>query len=77
MTKNTIPLKPVTSSQIASIGHCPNTQTLAIQFKSGGHVYEYPGVTAEQHQELVNAKSIGKHFGANIKKLPFKKIEAA
>ncbi len=46
-----INMRPVTSSQIHSIGHCPNTNTLAIRFKAknGGPaaLYHYKNVQAE------------------------------
>ena len=72
-----IPMAPVTSNQVASIGHCPITNTLAVAFTRGnGHIYHYPGVTAESHAKFVGAESIGKHFGQHIKALPFKKFPA-
>jgi hypothetical protein len=73
-----IPLTPVTSSQIHAIGHDPATNTLRIQFKGKegpGSQYDYPGVTAEKHAEMLKAESIGKFFGAHIKgKYEFKKL---
>lgn len=72
-----IELKPVDSSQVAAIGHCPVTNTLAVTFtRGGGAVYHYPDVTAEQHAAFVGAESIGVHFGQHIKALPFKKYRA-
>jgi hypothetical protein len=68
-----ITLNPVKSSQIASVGHDPATNTLAIQFKSktgAGSVYHYPNVSAEQYQAFTKAESLGKHFGAHIKGNP-------
>lgn len=73
MTANTPDVKmiPVTSSQILAVGHNPNMNLLRIQFKgkggTPGSVYEYPNVTSEQHQALITAPSIGKHFGTTIK----------
>ena len=68
-------LKPVTSSQIHAIGYDPVKQQLHIQFfryakgsdPAPGPIYEYDGITPEQHAALVAAESTGKHFGANIK----------
>ena len=60
-------MKPVTSSQIESIGHDPATNTMAIKFKGGG-LYHYANVKPEQHQQLLGAESIGSHFGKNFKK---------
>lgn len=70
-----IPLAPVTSNQVAAIGHDPATNTLAVTFtRTPGHVYHYPGVSAKQHAEFVGAESIGKHFGKHFRALPFKKF---
>lgn len=72
-----IPMAPVTSNQVAAIGHDPATNTLAVTFTRGlGHVYHYPDVSAELHAEFVGAESIGKFFGRHIKPLPFKKFTA-
>ncbi len=72
-----IPMAQVDSSQVSCIGHCPDTNTLAVQFKhGGGHIYHYPNVSAEQHLAFVKAESIGSHFGKHIKPLPFKKFPA-
>ena len=57
---------PVKSSNIASIGHDPETNTLEVEFKGGG-VYQYHGVDADKHAALLGAKSIGGHFHANIR----------
>lgn len=54
---------PVTSSGIKSIGHDPATDTLHVEFASGG-VHEYEGVTSAEHAALMAAKSIGGHFHA-------------
>ncbi len=59
-------LHPVTSSNIAAIGHNPATNELHVQFKTGAtHIYS--GVTAEQHEAMRDAESVGKHFHAHIK----------
>lgn len=59
-------MKPVSSSNIDSIGFDPETNTLRIKFKSGGE-YDYSGVSAEEHEAFISAPSIGKHFFSNIK----------
>jgi hypothetical protein len=73
-----IPMTAVTSSQIAAIGHDPATNTLRVQFKGKdgpGSQYDYPGVTADVHEAMKKAESIGKFFGAHIKgKYEFKKL---
>jgi hypothetical protein len=59
-------MKPVTSSNIESIGHDPDTNMLAVQFKNGG-LYHYHDVDADKHKALISAPSIGKHLYANIR----------
>ena len=54
-------METVLSSGISHIGHDPNTNVLHVKF-SNGHTYAYADVSAEKHQALVGAKSIGKHF---------------
>lgn len=82
MTK-TIDMQTVDSSQIHSIGHDAETNTLAIRFKNyKGEVtslYHYSNFTAEDFEAFRTAESIGRHFGAYIKpfdqKYPYKQIE--
>ena len=60
---------PVQSSNIKSIGHDPKTNTLEVEFGSGG-VYQYHGVPAEEHSNLIHHPhdgSIGKHLHVHIK----------
>lgn len=57
---------PVTSTNIISIGHNPETNTLEIEFKGGG-VYSYEGVSAEKASALLAADSIGSHFHQHIR----------
>lgn len=65
-TRTPIQRMPVASSMFDSIGHDPSTNTLAVKMKNG-KVYHYAGVSAEQHAALINAESMGKHFGAHIR----------
>lgn len=51
---------------IRSIGHDPETNTLEVEFKSGG-TYQYQGVSADEHGSLITAPSVGKYFLQNIK----------
>ncbi|ADE12178.1 KTSC domain-containing protein [Sideroxydans lithotrophicus] len=76
-----IAMDKVESSQIAAIGHHPETNTLAIQFaaRSGtGSIYHYSNFTAEDFAAFKGAESIGSHFGKVIKpnpeKYPFVKV---
>lgn len=79
-----IALDSVDSSQIHAIGHDPETNTLAIQFKdwktkSGGSIYHYQNFSSEKFQEFKQAESIGIFFKENIKnetvEHPYIKIE--
>jgi hypothetical protein len=59
-----IELKEVKSSNILRIGY--DAGTLVVEFKSGTK-YSFSGVTEKEHQELMEAKSIGSHFHAKIR----------
>jgi hypothetical protein len=61
-----IPMRPVTSSNIAAVGYDAATSTLAVQF-SNDTAYTFAGVPAETHQDLMAAKSIGAFFSAHIR----------
>jgi len=80
-----ITMIPVTSSQIQSIGYDPEHSLTAIQFPPSkktphlpGSLYHYENLTDEEFKQLLNAESIGSHFGKHIKpfkdKYPFVKI---
>lgn len=72
-----IEMKPVTSNQVAAVGYCAESKTLAVTFtRGGGAVYHYPDVSPEQHAAFIGAESIGTHFGQHIKALPFRKYPA-
>lgn len=82
-----IPLQEVQSSQIHSIGHDAETNTLAIRFWSGygreqrpGSLYHYANFTAADFIAFRDAESLGKHFGKHIKphadRFPYTKIAA-
>lgn len=59
-------LQPVQSSNISDIGHDSDNDELHVKFHNGAtHIYS--GVTAEKHQALVAADSIGSHFHHNIR----------
>lgn len=57
---------PVQSSNIVSVGHDPNSNTLEVEFK-GGSVYTYHDVDADKHAALMAAESVGSHFHQHIK----------
>lgn len=56
----------VTSSNIASIGYEPDSETLEIEFLNGG-VYQYFDVPQHVYDELMNASSHGQYLAQNIK----------
>ncbi len=62
----TVAMNAVKSGQIKSIGHDAATNTLAVEFKSGG-IYHYHDVPAAKFHELTAAESIGSHLGKHIK----------
>lgn len=80
-----IALTEVSSSQIAAIGHDPETSTLAVRFraKAGyavGPLYHYGNVDAVLYEAFRTADSIGSFFYANIKpnadEFPYAKVES-
>jgi hypothetical protein len=70
-----IPLTKVESSRIHSIGHDPETNTLAVRFlgkdDKPGNLYYYSNFDAEEFEHFSNAESIGSYHAKNIK--PFDK----
>ena len=79
---SSIPMTLVESSQIHSIGHDAETNTLAIRFKNFkgevGSLYHYSNFTSEDFALFRAAESIGSHFGRHIKtkdeKYPYRKV---
>ncbi len=57
-------MKEVKSSNISHIGYTDGA--LTVRFHSGNE-YTYHGVTPQEHDDLVSAGSVGKHFQAHIK----------
>ena len=57
---------PVSSSDLRSVGYNPESQTLEIEFRSGG-VYRYSGVPESVYRSLMAASSHGKYFHEHIK----------
>jgi hypothetical protein len=58
----------VTSSNIMSIGYDDSTNTLEIEFLTGG-IYEYYNIPIDTYNELMNASSIGSYFSRNIRNI--------
>lgn len=78
-------MTPVTSSQVAAIGHDPATDTLFIQFPAKerylpapGQVYSYANFTAEDFARFMAAESKGSFLIREIKpnaaKWPYTKV---
>lgn len=59
-------MQDIESSNLQSVGHDPETDTLHIRFKDGS-LYEYTGVPAEIHEELMNSGSPGKYVAETLK----------
>lgn len=62
-----LPLSPVKSSHLQSVGYDPATHTLDVAFRSGGPTYRYHGVPPTVHESLMAAPSKGKFFGTAIR----------
>jgi hypothetical protein len=63
---SSIERSPVSSSNVKSIGHCGDTNTLAVEFKDGT-VYHYADVDKDTHDQLVSSKSVGGAVHSMIK----------
>jgi len=59
--------KEVTSTSIKSVGYDRKTQTLEVEFRPKGRLYQYSDVTEEEFTRLMNAASKGKYFNQYIK----------
>ncbi|WP_036289554.1 KTSC domain-containing protein [Methylosinus sp. PW1] len=67
----------VKSSMISEVAYDEAAAVMHVKFPNGKQ-YSYFGVTPKQHQELMKAESIGKHFGAHVRgKFEHKMVEAA
>src|SRR5262245_962212 len=64
--------KPVTSTNVVSVGFCPDRKCLDVEFK-GGAVYRYEDCDQALFDDLMKAPSVGKFVDANLKK-PKKKF---
>lgn len=57
---------PVKSTNIKAVGYDADKRVMEVEFTNGG-VYHYLDVDPHEHQALVKAKSVGKHFGAHFR----------
>lgn len=60
-------MKPVASSNIASIGYDEATEELYITFLGSGRTYKYESVPPGEYAMLERAGSVGSYFAENIR----------
>lgn len=65
--------KPVKSSNIASVGFCPDRKCISVQFRNGS-VYEYEDCDRKLFDDLMSAESKGKFVNAHLKPRQCKKL---
>jgi hypothetical protein len=65
--------KPVTSSNIVSVGFCPDRKCIDVEYSSGG-VYRYHSCDQALYDDLMKAESVGRFVYANLKSKRFTKI---
>jgi hypothetical protein len=58
--------QPVSSSNLASVGYDPQSNTLEIEFQNG-RVYRYHGVPEGLYEQLMSAPSLGSFFSQYIR----------
>jgi hypothetical protein len=56
----------VESTTLAAVAYDEAQEALQLEFRSGA-IYQYLGVTAEMHEELLNAASKGSYFNRFIR----------
>ena len=56
------------SSNIKDVGYDPEAKTLEVTFMPNEKTYRYENVSADDYVKLLNAESIGGHFGQTLKK---------
>ena len=59
-------MQSVNSSNIAAVGYDADSQTLTIEFRSGG-TYEFYDVPEAVHQSLMQSSSLGSYFQSEIR----------
>ncbi len=57
----------VSSSNLASVGYEPTTQTLEVEFLNGS-IYQYSGVPPSVYSGLMSASSHGSYLDQYVKK---------
>lgn len=64
---------PVESSNIASVGFCPDRKCVEVCFKNGS-VYEYADCDQKLFDDLMASESKGKFVNAHLKQRECKKL---
>lgn len=59
-------MKPVTSRNIAEVGHDPGANEMTVHFRDGSK-YKIHDVDAGKHAAMMEADSIGTHFAKFIR----------
>lgn len=59
--------EPVESSNLASVGYEPATETLEVEFLNGS-IYQYANVPRSMYEQLLQADSKGRFLNLYIKK---------
>lgn len=67
--------EPVGSVTVASVGYDAESLTLEVEF-TNGRIYQYFGIPAEIHAEMMASSSKGRFLDSQIKKAnyPFSRI---
>lgn len=60
-------MQKVTSSSISEVGYNERAEKLVIRFVSNNKIYVYFAVKKEFYEQFINALSLGKFFGEQIK----------
>lgn len=58
--------KPVKSSNVKSVGYDPSSQTLQVEYNSGG-IWDYSGIDPSHAAHLQGVPSIGGYIAKHIK----------
>ena len=59
-------MRPVDSSNLRSVGYDEGLGHLYVEFQTGA-TWRYTGVSAQQHEALLAAPSVGSYFSKNIR----------
>lgn len=66
-------MESVTSSNVNSIGFCPDRKCIFVEFANGG-TYKYSDCDRKLFDDLKAAESLGSFIHREIKKKPFTKV---